>query len=134
MQTYSEARDVLKDQYKDNNFCAVISLATAFDWSAGKAHRLLKKKGREHGRGTPMGVILSAMNTALEMTNKKSKMESYFKHERPTISQFCRMHKKGIYIVTVAGHILTVKDGVPQDWIDTTRRHRVQFSWHITEA
>ena len=42
----------MRVRYNEHNFCTVAAIATAFNWSAGKAHRLLAKHGRPH-RGGP---------------------------------------------------------------------------------
>ena len=49
---------------------------------------------------------------------------------RPTVYEFCRTHRQGTYILTLAHHIVTVQDG---HWFDTwdCGSHCVYSYWEV---
>ena len=127
-QNYEHARMILKSfsGYNDTNFCTVVSIACAFNWSAGKAHRLLAKHGRPHRRGPSW----EAYSRALEEACKKSgRSLSYLKDfNGMTINRFAKEHPTGTYMIAVKGHVICLKDGEFQDWTaDTAGRRKIGY-------
>lgn len=127
-QNYEHVRMIMRSQsgYNENNFCTVVSIATAFNWSAGKAHRLLAKHGRPHRRGPSWGSFRKAVEEAAEKAGRD--VQFLGAYDGMTISRFCKENTTGTYIVAVKGHVLTVIDGVMQDWTaDTAGRRKIAY-------
>jgi len=122
MQNYEHAKKILTEDYNDNNFCTVVSIATAFDWSAGKAFRLLAKHGRVKGRGPAPRMYTKAVLDAAKIAGKKATIISAY--DNMTINRFVKERKVGTYMVLVKGHALTVKDGEIMDWTAKTAGRR----------
>lgn len=123
-QSYTEAREILRDNYRDTNFCTVVAIATAFNWSAGKAHRHMAKHGRPHRRGPAWRDFREAVEAAAEKAGREVQFTSDF--DGMTINRFCKERNTGTYIIAVKGHTLTVIDGVMQDWTaDTAGRRKI---------
>lgn len=125
-QSYMEAREILRDNYRDTNFCTVVALATAFNWSAGKAHRHMAKHGRPHRRGPAWSDFRKAVEAAAEKAGREVQFTSDF--DGMTINRFCKERRTGTYIIAVKGHTLTIIDGVMQDWTaDTAGRRKIAY-------
>ena len=127
-QNYEHVRMILRSQsgYNDTNFCTVVSIACAFNWSAGKARRLLARHGRSHRRGPSW----EAYSRALEEACKKAgRSLSYLKDfNGTTIGRFAKEHPTGTWIIAVNGHVICLKDGVFQDWTeDTAGRRKIGY-------
>ena len=125
-QNYEHVRYIMQRDYNEHGFCTVVAIATAFNWSAGKAHRLLKKHGRPHGRGPKWPNFRKAVEEACTKTGRSVEFTSDF--DGMTINRFCKERKSGTYILAVKGHTLTVIDGVMQDWTaDTAGRRKIAY-------
>lgn len=125
-QSYMEAREILRDNYRDTNFCTVVALATAFNWSAGKAHRHMAKHGRPHRRGPAWSDFRKAVEAAAEKAGRE--VQFLGAYDGMTINRFCKERHTGTYIIAVKGHTLTVIDGVMQDWTaDTAGRRKIAY-------
>ena len=123
--TYSEleAKGV-----KENNDCVPRSLATAFGVSLRTAYKLAAD---EMGREPKKGVTTVRIREAFEAgkfneigskkfsvrTMKKKEVTNAYKNKgeivlrKKTVKSFISSHPKGTYIVLVAKHAFTVKDG-----------------------
>ena len=120
---YSDVQS--SDAYQhDARCCSVVSMATAINISFEAAQTIMKRAGRKHGCGaypiqTKRGYALSGhhMDEVADWT---------FKNKKPTIAQVCREFHTGTYVLAISGHILTIKNGIPQDWTKPTSRHRVK--------
>jgi len=116
-QSYEQCKEQVS-RYRENGCCTVIALANAMDWSFGKAHRFMKKFGREDRRGMAMYQI-SAVMTKLGKDRETA-------YKGMTINRFVKDHPKGSYYVLVRGHALAVVDGIVQDWTgDTAQRRKI---------
>ena len=128
-QNYEHVRMILRSQsgYNEHNFCTVVSIACAFNWSAGKAHRLLAKHGRKHRKGPKWTDYSLALEEACQ---KEGRSISYFKNfNGMTIGRFAKEHPEGTFILAVRGHVICLKDGVFQDWTaDTAGRRKIGYS------
>ena len=125
-QNYEHVRYIMRNDYTEHNFCTVVAIATAFNWSAGKAHRLLAKHGRPHRRGPEWSDFRRAVEAAAEKAGREVQFTSDF--DGMTINRFCKERRTGTYIVAVKGHTLTIIDGVMQDWTaDTAGRRKIAY-------
>ena len=123
--TYSEleAKGV-----KEDNDCVPRSLATAFGVSLRTAYKLAEEHmGREAKRGVTTSRVVEAFEGGRfnEINNKKFSVRTMKKVEvtnayklkgeivlrKKTVKSFISSHPKGTYIVLVAKHAFTVKDG-----------------------
>ena len=64
---------------------------------------------------------------------KVEKIEDDFGQMKlPTVEEFAMSHKQGTYILTVAGHMVCIKEG---DWYDTwdSRYYKVRKYWVVSK-
>ena len=120
---------------EEKNDCFVRALAVASGSSYSDAHQMAKEKfGREDKKGTNNLMIATQMlkmeDEGLEIGGKKlkvsvlgkSRIKNRYKLKgeviwrQKTLKSFIQSNPKGTYIVTVAKHALSVKDGEVLDW------------------
>ena len=134
-QNYEHVRMIMKSQsgYNEHNFCTVVSIACAFNWSAGKAHRLLAKHGRTHRRGPDWTAYSAALREAASKEGKS--LSFYFQHNGTTINRFIKEHPTGTWIIAVKGHVIAVKDGEAMDWTaNTAGRRKIGYRSGMTDT
>jgi len=119
----------------EKNDCVVRSLASATGVSYRTAHKFCKDVfGREDRKGTSnLGLttgLLKAEKDGLKIGNKNFSIKKLGKVDtknlykvhgesiwrKKTLKSFMQSHPKGTYLVMVAKHALTVKDGELLDW------------------
>ena len=119
----------------EKNDCVVRSIATAAEISYNIAHEFCKNYlGRPDKKGTPnvniVAHMLKAEEKGLELGGKKFNVSVLPKQRiknlytvkgeqiwrKKTISSFIKDNPKGTYMVMVAKHALTIKDGEVFDW------------------
>ena len=124
MQSFQQVKEVMQGDYKERGFCTVVAIACAFDWSAGKAHRLLKKHGRPNRNGPTWRDFTRAVEAAGEIASREVKFTHQF--DGITINRLRKLRPTGTYIVGVRGHALCLKDGEFMDWTaDTAGRRKI---------
>ena len=120
---------------KEKNDCVVRSVASAADITYRTAHEFCKEFfGREDKRGTNnMNIVaqmLMAEVSGIEIGRKKFsvrvlgtgeiknryKLKGEVIFRKKTLKSFIDSHKIGTYLVMIANHALTVKDGEVYDW------------------
>lgn len=119
----------------ERNDCMVRSLASAAGISYRSAHKYCKDElGREFKRGTNAATLADKFKKAekdgLKIDNKEFSVRQLGKTEiknkyklkgeiiwrKKTLKSFMESHPKGSFMVMVAKHALTVKDGELMDW------------------
>jgi len=119
----------------ERNDCVVRSLASATGVSYRTAHNFCKDEmGRESKKGTNnlllTSRLLKAEEEGLTLDNKEFSIRKLGRKEvknryklhgdviwrKKTLKSFMQSHPKGTYLVLVAKHALTVKDGELLDW------------------
>jgi len=119
----------------EKNDCFVRALAVATGSAYETAHEKAKSSfGRPDKKGTPNENIVAQMfnyerdgmvigdNTYSVTVMGKSHTKNVYKlydeviYRKKTLKSFIEDHPKGTYIVTVAKHALTIKDGEVMDW------------------
>ena len=119
----------------EKNDCVVRSVASAADIAYRTAHNFCKEYfGREDKRGTNnMNIVTQMMlaeTTGIELEGKKFGVRVLGKNEiknryklkgevifrKKTLKSFISTHMKGTYLIMIANHALTVKDGEVYDW------------------
>jgi len=119
----------------EKNDCFVRALAVATGSAYETAHEKAKSSfGRPDKKGTPSENIIAQMLnyeqngmtigdntysvTVLGNKDTKNVYKLYGEKvlRKKTLKSFIESHPKGTYIVTVAKHALTVKDGEVMDW------------------
>lgn len=115
----------------DRGCCSVISMATALNISFEEAQTFLKRAGRKPNDGAYTSQIKMAYRLS---KHKVSTVANYFGRTGPTISQLCREMPRGTFVVLIRNHVLTIKNGVPQDWTSPSSRHRVREVFMATPA
>jgi len=120
---------------KEKGDCMVRALAAAADVTYNVSHKFCEQVfGRKPNSGTDGAAVnitmLKAEETGLEIDGKKYNVSVLGKKDtcnryklhgeiiwrKKTLKSFIESHQKGSYIVFVAGHALTVKDGGLVDW------------------
>lgn len=136
----------------ETNDCFVRALATAADVDYDTAHQVAKETFKREDRKGTMGAMISAAFlraeeagmqvgknligvTVLGKTHLKNRYKVYGEiiWRQKTLKSFIETHQKGTYIVTVAGHALTVKDGELLDWDNMAYKptRKVQAAYQI---
>jgi len=119
----------------ERNDCVVRSLASATGVSYRTAHTFCKDEmGRENKKGVnnllmttrfikaeDEGLTLDNKEFSIRKLGKKEVKNRYKLHgeviwRKKTLKSFIQSHPKGTYLVMVAKHALTVKDGELLDW------------------
>lgn len=119
----------------EKNDCVVRSLASATGVSYRTAHTFCKDEmGREDKKGVnnllmttrfikaeDEGLALDNKEFSIRKLGKKEVKNKYKLHgeviwRKKTLKSFMQSHPKGTYLVLVAKHALTVKDGELLDW------------------
>ena len=119
----------------ERNDCVVRSLASATGVSYRTAHTFCKDEmGRENKKGVNNLLMttrfIKAEDEGLTLDNKEFSIRKLGKREvknryklhgeviwrKKTLKSFMQSHPKGTYLVLVAKHALTVKDGELLDW------------------
>lgn len=137
----------------EKNDCVVRSLASATGSSYETAHQYAKDMfGREDKKGTSNLAISTQMlrleDSGMKIADKtfevevlsKSRVKNRYKlhgdviWRQKTLKSFVKDNSKGTYLVMVAKHALTVKDGEVLDW-DTNKflpTRKVQSAYKLT--
>ena len=125
MQDYKELFKIGK-KLDDDNFCAVIAVATALDISFKRAKRKLEKRGRKHRCSTlTTDTIQVIRNHGYWVGRVRGYLGRKFDDAGITANQAQNRYSKGTYLVTFHGsidHIACLKDGKYNDWIDKQYR------------
>lgn len=119
----------------EKNDCVVRSIASATGVSYRTAHTFCKNEmGREDKKGVnnlfmatrfikaeDEGLTLDNKEFSIRKLGKKEIKNRYKLHgeviwRKKTLKSFMQSHPKGTYLVLVAKHALTVKDGELLDW------------------
>lgn len=136
----------------ENNDCFVRALAIAAEVDYDTAHQTAKEVFKRQDKKGTMGAMISAAFlraeeagmqigknliavTVLGKTHIKNryKLHGNIIWRQKTLKSFIETHQKGTYIVTVAGHALTVKDGELMDWANMAYKptRKVQAAYQI---
>jgi len=139
---------------EEKNDCVVRSLATATNVQYETAHKFAQDFfGRINKRGTSNLSIAAQMlkfeTTGIEIGNKKFTLRVLGRREvknlyklrgeqiwrQKTLKSFIASHQQGTYMVMVAGHALTVKDGEVLDWSSNKflPTRKVQAAYEVVE-
>ena len=114
----------------DNNDCFVRAMASSTDVNYNIVHKFVEDKfQRVYGKGTPNLMITTNMMkyeengmvigdckfdvrclSKRELTNQY-KVKGEVINRKKTVKSFISSNPKGTFVVTVAGHAFTVKDG-----------------------
>ena len=123
-----------EDAYQnDCNACAVISFAVSLQEPFSKAQATFTRCGRKLGKGTPLHITEKAYKIrGYDLLNCREFRDAKWNKRMEighlptfTISQVCKMFPTGTKVIAIRRHILTIVDGVPQDWTKTNSRHQV---------
>jgi hypothetical protein len=136
---------------KENNDCFVRAVASATDVNYDIAHKYVADVfGRKEKQGTHFTSVtmMKLEDDGMEIGNKKVKVKVMSKKEitntyklkgeeiqrQKTVKSFISSYPTGTYIVGVAGHAFTVKDGVLVDNIGEEFRptRKVQSAFRMT--
>jgi hypothetical protein len=117
-----------RDAMKETRDCVVVSFCEIWGAPYKAAHAHIKYMfDRKNRRGTDTDKCRDAIARCPK--TKMAKRE-WAKADRPTLKQFCELHKQGRYWVFVNKHALAVIDGVVHDHTYGPRR-RVKFAYRV---
>ena len=133
MNTYEEHLKC-REAYKEHGDCTVRALSNLLDCSYGLAHRKLAKHGRPHGRGATWDIVEKACKEICEMKGRTVSWHGYPQYNAraarfsgykvQTINQFIRSNPKGVYLISMCGHVATIVDSQIIDWTASTAGRR----------
>lgn len=124
--TYDELKRIGQLYYNDTNFCSVIAISVACRVAYGQAKKRLAAVGRQHRKGvreSQIHVVVEQLGCKLE------RIGGYDGTQVRTIAS--KLPSIGTFMILVRGHVLTLKDGVIQDWSGDTAR-RILNIHHVT--
>ncbi len=140
----------------EDNDCVVRAIASGFDIDYDRAHKFVKDTfGRKDGRGT-FGFVRGMNKIANERTrigrktckimgkplsnhssfyslNYDVKVKGEIVKREMTVGTFTKKYPIGTFVLTVAGHAFTIKDGVVIGNHEdaTKKRMRVHAAWKV---
>lgn len=140
----------------EDNDCVVRAIASGFDIDYDRAHKFVKDTfGRKDGRGT-FGFVRGMNKIAEERTrigrktckimgkplsnhssfyslNYDVKVKGEVVKREMTVGTFTKKYPIGTFVLTVAGHAFTIKDGVVIGNHEdaTKKRMRVHAAWKV---
>jgi hypothetical protein len=139
MQTYNDYQEISK-AYRETNDCTVRGLASLFNCSYGLAHRKLKKWGRPYRRGASWSTVERATEELSRITGKGVKVGGYpqmlastarlYGHKALTINQFIKQHPRGVFLLSMRGHVATLRDGVLYDHTQGSSKRRLVVGYY----
>lgn len=88
-----------------------ISVAEGISWD--EAYDELSASARD------MGLMISSIDAIEEYLDRRYKRVPF--HTK-TVGEFIDKHQKGIYLITMKGHITVLKDGINYDTFDSSDR------------
>ena len=131
-------------QLMDNNNCAVLALAEAFEVAYDEAYKYAEEVlGRMKRKGVITNRIISTFNSGLKILGKKaSSVKAVTKYRQSNgkmlersmkISTFINKYPKGTYYIIVRGHALVIKEGVMYDHRGFTNKfgRPVKYAWKV---
>ena len=122
--------------FREKNDCSVYTISTAFLVPYIIAHQFLQENGRNFQRACYNWDILikDLEKKGLLKRLPKREYQTYYKYKRRihnmTIGTFIKEHPKGNYIITTSGHVVTIRDGILFDRINSLK-YRVQYAHKI---
>ena len=138
----------------EKNDCVVRSVASAAEVTYKAAHNFCKNVlSREDKKGTNNFIIstqmLNAEESGIEIEGKKFdvkvlgrdrvknryKLKGEIIYRQKTLKSFIQDNPKGVYVVMIAKHALTVKDGEVYDWASNKFKPttKVQSAYELIE-
>ena len=127
----------------ERNDCVVRAIASAYDIEYNKAHQWVSDKFKRQFRkgtfGLPIGMDrMSTDNTRMNYKKTKTIDPKYLTtnngKSKMTVGTFVKEYDKGTYIIRVARHAFTIKDGSvignPED--ATKLRKIIKNCWKIS--
>lgn len=110
----------------ERNDCTVRALAICHaTMSYADAHAHMRKHGRADMHGMKFGRIDNALT---ELGAKRIDVS-----ERFTLAQFARRFSRGIYYVSIVGHVFAMVDGRQLDMQATGIRSRIDGAWKFSD-
>ena len=123
MRTHEEM-EVQTALYQERNDCSVRAVATAFNMSYGRAHRLMKRHAnRPKGRGPSSEGFRRAILKIAKLEGRE--VIQHNEMNGLTLNRFYKEHgRSGNWIVHIKAHAVGILDGRICDWTgDDTVKH-----------
>ena len=122
--------------FNEKNDCSVYTISTAFLIPYTIAHQFLEKNGRNfQGSCYNWDFLIKGLEReGLLKRLPKREYQTYYKYKRKihnmTIGTFIKEHPEGNYIITTSGHVVTIRNGILLDRINSLK-FRVQYAHKI---
>src|ERR1035441_2130723 len=110
---------------KEKMDCTVVAYATALEIPYIEAYEHLKACGRKKNKGFFWHEAVSGDDRFLYNDNYN------VRKKYPTVHQFVKHNTIGTYVLKIAGHVLTLKDGIVYDTMRTKFKARL---YSVTEV
>lgn len=105
------------------NDCVVRSISVAENKSWGDTYDELSRIAKKNG------ILLDDVNFVEPLLDSRyDRVETYFNE---TVGDFVANHPKGIYLITMVGHITVSKNGIVYDTFDC-RNRLVKNAWRVS--
>jgi hypothetical protein len=103
----SDAGRSISKRSKQRNDCVVRAIAVCRDMAYDEAYDLVAGLGRKSGRSTPKKIWQKYCNDHAE----KHSFPAVAGESRMNLENFAKSHRKGKWLVQMAGHVVAVIDG-----------------------
>jgi hypothetical protein len=88
---------------------------------------------RRAGRKKRKGASLDQIYAAFDETGYALMPTEQWLTGATVTKAFKSLSKDKVYVVLIRGHIFTVRNGEPMDWIEPGRRHMVKQVWEVVK-
>lgn len=135
-----------KSTTKDTNNCTVLALKSVTGWSEAKCYSILKKMGRQDGKGFDIVKAISDQDFEINGVNFEPVINVYNEpglkieltqgryDNTPTVRAFAKANPEGVFYVVVAAHALSIVNGVVVDNVLSGLGKQIKCAFRVTGA
>ena len=136
-------KEIKEKSINDRNYCTVMASSIAFNTSFEYMQDLYFDLGRRRFRGCYFSDIIEGLAKKFKcnLTTYKRGYKSYFNEKnyndhlnipRLTPNNANEYLTKGNYILSIRGHVLSLKNGIIEDW-SRGKKHQVRTIYKIQD-
>jgi hypothetical protein len=111
----------------DRSYCSVIALATGAQIPHKKAYHVMRQYGRKHKQGAWTHESLAAFQS---LGFETKLVTSDYPEVKTVITAERHLPKDKTFLITIRGHIFTMRNGVIEDWSEG-RKHKIKKIFEI---
>ena len=117
----------------ETNDCTVKALVHATGIPYSEAHSVMAAVGRPYRRGGPIVKGMRRLMATNPQWLFERDEETVARWPKPTLAQWLRTHRTGVFIVITRDHAFTVRDGIVYDNFRTGMRRRIWTAYRVSE-